>query len=218
LIPLYKVELFIFHCNTNVALGYSAGGNSSRIICCTYELKLQTNDFLEFITAVPEFNEKKRFGVIKSIAIHVENDKPRDTSFVAFRLNLYNKEKKLIFSKDDKFRLSEIRKSIDFDINTAVINGNRVAYVGISGIVDKTTEEQQSPYDQICLDQEEFKEAKTYAYFINKLSHLNSEWQLYSRYNDQLSPLLLHLFQERGGVDKQNHNLKIEIVSEKISK
>jgi hypothetical protein len=51
-------------------------------------IAFQTNDFLEFITAVPEFNEKKRFGVIKSIAIHVENRKPRDTSFVAFRLNL----------------------------------------------------------------------------------------------------------------------------------
>lgn len=176
------------------------------------KVDVQINNFVEYITAVPELGNDGSFDLIKSIAIEVENTAHRDTSLVTLRLNIYNKKKELVFSTDNILQLKEIKKDLIFELEMSNIQATSIGFIGVSSVMTENTAQFPSAYKPLFLSQMEFTEAKTYAKFIDKLSSLSPEWQLISRFNEELNPLLSDLFHGNPDIDMKNYNLKIEVM------
>ncbi|WP_146105070.1 hypothetical protein [Nonlabens arenilitoris] len=163
----------------------------------------------EHIINITEFAKNSDYGAIKSISFDVKNRQPNDTSFVYYRLNLYNKEKNIIYSKDQKFQINKIDKDLVFEISPEIFS-SQVAYVGIRNAQENTTiPYENSPIYQILFENREFQSAKGYIQFYDKEE---SEWQLISSDNDSLEYHVKHTLTGNPSKNLTNYNLNIEIV------
>lgn len=166
----------------------------------------------EFIIHIPEFVNNKDYGAIKSIAFEVRNRSQKDTSIVSFRLNLYNADKSLIFSKDEMFRLSEIRKELIFQIPSDVLLEKQVSHIGIAHAnINEIKDFWNSPINEILFVQSEFITPKTnvYNYFQQ-----NAQWQIIALDNTELDIGIKHMLNGNPQIiDLKNFNLHVTIIS-----
>lgn len=166
----------------------------------------------EFIIHIPEFVNNNDYGAIKSIAFEVRNRSRQDTAIVSFRLNLYDANQVLIFSKDEMFRLSEIRKELIFKIPTDVLLEKQVAHIGIAHAnINEIKDFWNSPINDILFVQSEFITPKTN---ILRYTQQNAQWQIVALDNTELDIGIKHRLNGNPQIiDLKNFNLHITIIS-----
>jgi hypothetical protein len=181
------------------------------------KLFMSLHNNTELITAVKHLNDKDIYGNLKTISFEIKqrNSKVIDVDSAVYRLNIYDSKKNLVFSKDKFFLLSQIKKTLDFDIPNKLITVEHVHYVGVQYRELKSFNEYlESPAYQIMFETSTFTTAETYINEYGSSSKL--QWQLFSINNGTLDSRFKELLYNRlDGTVIDNYNLHFTIVFEK---